>query len=111
MIGLTVRKAEFLYKVKPKLNKQFEAAEVNGVPFAIVLGEDELAQGKVKVKEMGLPNGHPEKEGVLVEISSLVSEVRQRIARKTDVVDELAQEIAGVTVEDANAPATTEVTA
>jgi histidyl-tRNA synthetase len=80
------------------------------VPFAIVLGEDELAQGKVKVKEMGLPNGHPEKEGVLVEISSLVSEVRQRIARITEV-DELAQEVAGVKVEDASAPAAPEVTA
>lgn len=80
------------------------------MPFAIVLGEDELAQGKVKVKEMGLPNGHPEKEGVLVEISSLVSEVRQRIARITEV-DELAQEVAGVKVEDASAPAAPEVTA
>jgi len=32
-------KAEFLYKVKPKLPNQFKAAEQNGVPFALILGE------------------------------------------------------------------------
>jgi len=33
------RKAEFLYKVKPKLPAQFKAAEQNGVPFALILGD------------------------------------------------------------------------
>lgn len=32
-------KAELLYKVKPKLPNQFKAAETNGVPFALILGE------------------------------------------------------------------------
>jgi histidyl-tRNA synthetase len=32
-------KAEFLYKVKPKLQNQFKAAETGGVPFALILGE------------------------------------------------------------------------
>lgn len=31
--------AEFLYKVRPKLQNQFKAAEANGVPFALILGE------------------------------------------------------------------------
>ncbi len=31
--------AEFLYKVKPKLQNQFKAAEAGGVPFALILGE------------------------------------------------------------------------
>lgn len=31
--------AEFLYKVKPKLQAQFKAAEAGGVPFALILGE------------------------------------------------------------------------
>ena len=34
-------KAEYLYKVKPKLPAQFAGAEKNGVPYAVVLGEDE----------------------------------------------------------------------
>jgi hypothetical protein len=35
--------AEFLYKVKPKLPAQFKAAEQNGVPFALILGDVSLA--------------------------------------------------------------------
>lgn len=51
------------------------------MPFAVILGEDELAQGKVKIKEMGLPEGHPEKDGVMVEKSNLVQEVRERLRK------------------------------
>lgn len=58
---------------------------MNGVPFAVVLGEDELSQGKVKIKEMGLQEGHPEKEGVLVNLSDLVEEVRTRIRRRKEL--------------------------
>ncbi|RMX79433.1 hypothetical protein D0867_16479 [Hortaea werneckii] len=74
-------KAEFSWKVKPKLPQQFKAAEANGVPFAVILGEDELKAGKCKIKEMGLPEGHAEKEGVMVELESLEEEVRTRIAK------------------------------
>ncbi|RPB20261.1 histidyl-tRNA synthetase [Terfezia boudieri ATCC MYA-4762] len=73
-------KAEFSYKVKPKLQAQFKAAETNGVPFAVILGEDELARGEVKLKELGLPEGHPEKEGVTVSLENLAEEVKMRMA-------------------------------
>ena len=36
-----VIKAEFQYKVKPRLPNQFKAAEKDHVPFAVILGEDE----------------------------------------------------------------------
>ncbi|POS71580.1 histidyl-tRNA synthetase [Diaporthe helianthi] len=92
-------KAEFLYKNKPKLQNrawtpvrlaspgthtlteatEFKAAENNGVPFAVILGEEELANGQVKLKQMGLDDGHPEKEGILVSIPNLVSEVDRRL--------------------------------
>lgn len=74
-------KAEFSWKVKPKLPAQFKAAETSGIPFAVILGEDELAAGKVKVKQMGLPEGNPEKDGVLVDKSQLVEEVRARLKK------------------------------
>lgn len=90
-------KAEFLYKVKPKLPNQFKEAEKNGCPLCIVIGEDEMAAGKVRVKEMGLRDGHPEKEGVLVNLDDLVAEVRQRIKRRS-TIDQLAQEAAGLKV-------------
>ncbi|KAL9118908.1 MAG: hypothetical protein Q9187_004537 [Circinaria calcarea] len=69
-------------KLKPKLPAQFKLADVNGVPFAVILGEDEQAQGKVKIKELGVSDDHPEKEGVLVSLSDLVVEVRERIRKK-----------------------------
>ncbi|KAF2163968.1 hypothetical protein M409DRAFT_57071 [Zasmidium cellare ATCC 36951] len=77
-------KAEFSWKVKPKLPAQFKAAETNGVPFALILGDDELAAGKCKIKEMGLPSDHPEKDGVLIEMANLEQEVKQRIARQAE---------------------------
>lgn len=100
-------KAEFSWKVKPKLPAQFKAAETGGVPFAVILGEDELAQGKVKIKEMGLPEGHPEKDGVMVEKSNLVQEVRERLRkfkegedgtqeRSSEVPPEVPPEVADV---------------
>ncbi|KAI9684093.1 MAG: Cytoplasmic and mitochondrial histidine tRNA synthetase [Trizodia sp. TS-e1964] len=71
--------AEFSYKVKPKLPAQFKAAEANGVPWAVILGEDEQAEGKVKIKQMGLPDDHPDKNGVLVDMNDLVVELRARL--------------------------------
>ncbi|KAK7432703.1 Cytoplasmic and mitochondrial histidine tRNA synthetase [Neonectria magnoliae] len=90
-------KAEFLYKVKPKVPAQFKAAEVNGVPFAIFLGEDEVAQGRVKIKEMGLQDGHPEKEGVLVDIKDMTREVKVRLQRKREL-DEMTRQAEGLRV-------------
>ncbi|KAF7116677.1 hypothetical protein CNMCM5793_005169 [Aspergillus hiratsukae] len=89
-------KAEFSYKTKPKLPQQFKAAEQGGVPFAVILGEDELAAGKVRIKEMGLEEGHPEKEGVLVDLASLTDEVRARLAKKQSQTSATA-DLSGVT--------------
>ena len=75
-------KAEYLYKAKPKLPAQFKAADHNGVPFAVILGEDEQAMGKIKIKELGLQEGHPEKDGVLVDLTNLIPEVKERLAKK-----------------------------
>jgi histidyl-tRNA synthetase len=86
-------------KVKPKVPQQFKAAEVNGVPFAIFLGDDEVAAGKVKVKELGLGDGHPEKEGVLVDLEDMVKEVKVRLARKKEL-DEVLVHAEGLKVVD-----------
>lgn len=81
MFTLTIQ-AEFLYKVKPKLPNQFKAAEVKGIKYAVVLGADEVKEGKVRIKELGLKDGHSEKDGVLVNLSDIVSEVKQRLEAK-----------------------------
>jgi histidyl-tRNA synthetase len=43
--------ADFLAKNKPKLNAQFAAGERDEVPYAVILGGDELKAGLVTVKE------------------------------------------------------------
>lgn len=55
------------------------------MPFAIFLGEDEVASGKVKIKEMGLQEGHPEKEGVLVTQADMAKEIKVRLQRKREL--------------------------
>ena len=91
--------AEFLYKVKPRLPAQFKAAETNGVPFAIFLGDDEVAQNKVKIKEMGLSNDHPEKEGVLVDRKDMVAELKVRLQRQK-TLEEVTVRAEGLKVVD-----------
>ncbi|KAF9268691.1 histidyl-tRNA synthetase [Marasmius fiardii PR-910] len=44
-------KTDFLAKTKPKLPTQFAAGEKDEVPFAVILGENELKEGFVTVKE------------------------------------------------------------
>ncbi|KAK1232163.1 Cytoplasmic and mitochondrial histidine tRNA synthetase [Marasmius sp. AFHP31] len=44
-------KTDFLAKNKPKLPTQFAAGEKDEVPFAVILGESELKEGFVTVKE------------------------------------------------------------
>ncbi|CAI7614634.1 unnamed protein product [Penicillium bialowiezense] len=92
-------KAEFSYKAKPKLPQQFKAAEQGNIPFAIILGEEELAAGKCRIKEMGLPEGHPEKEGVEVTLDNLVPELQTRLATKQDgAVGSLAEQLSSTSV-------------
>ena len=92
-------KAEFSWKVKPKLPQQFKAAEVNGVPLAIILGDDELAAGKCKIKELGLPDGHPEKDGVLIDMADLEEQVKTRIGRSGST-GALANGVNGISLDE-----------
>jgi len=67
------------------------------VPFSVILGEDEIALGKVKIKENSLPKEHPEKTGVLVDIDNLVAEVRKRLTRKA-AIDSMTKVAGGLRV-------------
>lgn len=48
---MLVPQTDFLAKNKPKLPAQFAAGERDEVPFAVILGGDELKAGLVTVKE------------------------------------------------------------
>lgn len=58
-----------------------------------------MAQGKVKIKEMGLREGHPEKEGVLVDLANVVPEIKSRLKRRANL-EGLFQEAEGLKVVD-----------
>jgi len=73
-------RTDYMAKVKPKLPQQFKAAESAGTLVAVILGEDEMAAGKVKVKVLGLSDENPQKEGRLVLREDMVSEVKKSLA-------------------------------
>ena len=63
----------------------------------MILGDEEQKQGRVKIKELGLklPEGDPERDGVVVELKDLVSEVRARLDKRkeTDTLDALLRSL------------------
>lgn len=62
------------------------------------MAEDELARGCVKIKEMGLPKGHPEKDGVEVKLDEVVAEMQKRVEGKYQSV---VEEVEAVKIEEA----------
>ncbi|KAG5519156.1 hypothetical protein PMAC_002244 [Pneumocystis sp. 'macacae'] len=57
--------AQFFYKVRPKPRQQFEAAEKDNVPIAIIFGQDEIANNQIRIKILGL--GDHSNKGELVQ--------------------------------------------
>lgn len=45
-------KASFMFKTKPKLDKQFAVCEKDHIPLAVIIGRDEIEQGVVRIKDM-----------------------------------------------------------
>lgn len=65
--------AEMSQKNKLKALDQFSFCEKNGIPFAIVLGPSELAEGKVKIRTI------ESRSEEIVEMSSVVEEIKKRL--------------------------------
>ena len=76
-------RAEFTAKVKPKPLQQFNASE--GVPVAVMLGQEELEAGQVRVKclHVGDKNAAQKDKGQLIPRENLVEEVRKLLAPTT----------------------------
>lgn len=84
-------RAEYSPKAKPKPLQQFNASE--GVPVAVILGEEELAAGQVRVKQLHQGDKDKSKDtgkkdetgdkdkGKLVSMDDLVEEVRKLLVR------------------------------
>ncbi|KAM6123074.1 histidine--tRNA ligase, cytoplasmic-like [Phoenicopterus ruber ruber] len=66
-------KAEMLYKKDPKLLKQLQYCEDTGIPLAAIVGEQELADGVVKLRDVAT------REEVDIPREKLVDVIRRRL--------------------------------
>ncbi|CAG8557058.1 3388_t:CDS:10 [Ambispora gerdemannii] len=71
-------KAEFMYKAKPKLQAQFSVCDRDQIPFAVIIGKDELSRGEIKIKDMRSKE-QGEGGGVLVKRTEMISELKKRL--------------------------------
>lgn len=60
-------KAEILYNLKGKLDRQLKYALENGIPLIVWIGEEEAHKGVYKVKNLALKQEEPVEEAKLVE--------------------------------------------
>ncbi|AOA61625.1 GQ67_02507T0 [Komagataella phaffii] len=67
---------EYLYKNKSNPRRQFEAAEKLGCSIAVILGKDEVAQGKVRVKTL---NTGVNDDGELVDLDNVAPYVKEKL--------------------------------
>lgn len=68
--------AEFLYKGKANIRKQFDGAEKSGAKIAVILGKEEYPEGKLRIKLLGQGE---ENEGELISIEDLIPTVKKEL--------------------------------
>lgn len=69
-------KAEHSYKQNPKLLAQLQFCEEKQIPFALILGDGELEQGLVKLREV------TSRQEELIQLDNLVEAVKWKINSK-----------------------------
>ncbi|KAI7876262.1 histidyl-tRNA synthetase [Lichtheimia hyalospora FSU 10163] len=72
-------KASFLFKNKPKLPAQWAACEKDHIPFAVIIGKDELERGEIKIKDMRSKN-ESQGGGVTIARATMVDEIKKRLS-------------------------------
>jgi histidyl-tRNA synthetase len=101
-------KVEFLYKKKPKPQNQFKGADACGAPLAVILGDEEMKNGEVRIKRLGVKDDADREaggvlvtEGILVKMEDVGSECRR-------LLDELQLErgVQGLSVAEQTGEAT-----
>lgn len=71
-------KASFMSKKKPKLDKQWLACEKDRIPFAVIIGKDELENGQVRIKDMRSKD-NSQGGGFIFDRKDLISELKNKI--------------------------------
>lgn len=73
-------KAEFMYKAKPKPRNQWDYSEKEKIPFAVIIGQSEVDQGVVRIKQLGLKDEEGSNQGDIVQRVEMITELRKRLA-------------------------------
>lgn len=88
--------AEYLYKANAKSRPQFTGAERSGAPLAVIIGKEEFANGKVRVKKLN--QGESSDEGDLVDVANVAGAVKAKLGEIAagSSVDEVTRLIKGL---------------
>ncbi|KAJ1913634.1 Cytoplasmic and mitochondrial histidine tRNA synthetase [Mycoemilia scoparia] len=70
--------SEFMYKTKPRLDRQYEACDKDQIPWGIMIGKDEWDRGCVKVKNM-IQKDEQFPMGQDIPLDGLVADLKARI--------------------------------
>ncbi|KAJ1678080.1 Cytoplasmic and mitochondrial histidine tRNA synthetase [Spiromyces aspiralis] len=70
--------AEFMYKVKPRLDRQYEVCDKERIPWGVLVGKDEWDRNCVKVKNM-LHKDVQYPAGQEVSLDDLVTDLKARL--------------------------------
>ncbi|GAA6017942.1 hypothetical protein JCM11491_001228 [Sporobolomyces phaffii] len=74
-------KAEFMYKAKPKLPKQFEIIDKERIPYAVQVSPGELAKGTIRVKpQVGKEQGSG--NDIELKREDLVSWLKEKLGKQ-----------------------------
>ena len=72
--------AEFMYKAKPKLQPQFSVCDRDQIPFAVIIGKDEINRGQVRIKDMRSKD-QGKGGGSSVERTDMIAELKMRLGK------------------------------
>lgn len=72
-------KASFMQKNKPKLEKQWAACEKDQIPFAVIVGKDELDQSQVRIKDMRIKDP-TQGGGSIIHRKDMIETLKNKIA-------------------------------
>lgn len=72
--------AEVIPRLNPKIQAQLTYANEHGIPYAIVIGQNEVTKGTVQLKDLLAADGSPDKQ-VEIPRSSMVEEIQRRLTK------------------------------
>jgi histidyl-tRNA synthetase len=73
-------KASYMFKNKPRLDKQFDVCEKEMIPLAVIIGKDELENGQVRIKDMRSKN-ETQGGGATIQQADMINELKARLVQ------------------------------